>query len=653
MVDLDRRLEPFENIDSYPEPPKKRGGGKFGLWVGLVFLLFVLATSTAMIFSQSLMPDWLYRSLPFVPHRLESIILKVGDRTLVCKSGEVCSFRPVDKVLIQAVTTDGAMNLGLEFHSPDFDPKSIMTEAHSFSELFPQLDFDRQRDFVVEVFWLRWSIGKVPLVVKWSVQDWLERARAAESLEKKEYFLSKALENTPDHVLIRNQLANIFIQQKKYSKAAEQYEMLLQQGQNTRLFMERLAKAYALGGNKDKAVEAYVELVTRFQEKGYIKEWLDYMKKSMSTKEIAKVARAYGDRLPETARSALLVLVSDMCASVKDWDCVAEYSEKALKSSAKSPVLAYNVGAALFQKKDYDKASEYLKKYLFDHPNDVEAHKMLALCYENLGQWAAAEEIYQKMVNSGHGTEDIIARWINTIQKTNNKAKLLAAYQKLSQLRPKDPTLWYNIGVLYKENGNQEESRKAFEKVVQLKPNDVNTWKYLREIYRSSKNASGEREVVKKLMSLEPNVESHYNDFFALSNKDKDYDDVVKALNTCINNNPKSVNCYNNLLYMYLKQKKEKEAAQVLEKLVELQPGKPELLLQAAKLLYNQKEYAKASDFLKRYLDKKPDDETAQDLYLEIRKKLAMQGPRNETGSSNKTTPAKQKNHPENTQKRK
>ena len=445
-------------------------------------------------------------------------------------------------------------------------------------------------------------------------------------------------------MLVRNQLANVFVQQKKYSKAAEQYEILIQQGQKCKVFMERLARAYALSGNKQKAVEAYVELINQFQDKGYIREWLDYMRKSMGTREIVRVAETYGQKLPENARSALLVFVSDVCASAKDWDCVAEYSEKALKSPAKSPTIAYNAAVALFQKKDYSRASEYLKKYLANHPDDVDAQKMLALCYENLGQWGAAEETYQKIINSGHGSEDIIARWINAINKSNDKDKLLIAYQKLAQLKPQDPTVWYNLGVLHKKEGRQEEARKAFEKVVQLKPNDVNTWKYLRELYRASKNAAGEREVVKRLMTLEPNVESHYNDFFALSNKDKDYDEVVKALNACVNNNPKSVACYNNLLYMYLKRKKEKEAVHVLEKLIELQPGKPELLLQAAKLLYNQKEYAKAADFLKRYLDKKPEDETAQDLYLEIRKKASAQGQDSSSKQTSKqTTPAKHK----------
>ena len=649
MVDLYRDLEPFDekDIGSPPEPPKKRPN-RLGLWLVIVFLIVILPISIAMIFSQSLMPDWLYRSLPGVPHRLESLTFKVGDRLLVCKPSEACSLRPVDKLLLKAVNTDGLINVGLEIHSPDFDPKSITVEPRSFSELFPQLDFDTPREFTVEAFWLRWPIGKVSIRVRWTVQDWLESARVAESMEKKEYFLSKALEDSPNHVLVRNQLANVFVQQKKYSKAAEQYEILIQQGQKCKVFMERLARTYALSGNKQKAVEAYVELINQFQDKGYIREWLDYMRKSMGTREIVKVAETYGQKLPENARSALLVFVSDVCASAKDWDCVAEYSEKALKSPAKSPIIAYNAAVALFQKKDYGRASEYLKKYLANHPDDVDAQKMLALCYENLGQWGAAEETYQKIINSGHGSEDIIARWINAINKSNDKDKLLIAYQKLAQLKPQDPTVWYNLGVLHKKEGRQEEARKAFEKVVQLKPNDVNTWKYLRELYRASKNAAGEREVVKRLMTFEPNVESHYNDFFALSNKDKDYDEVVKALNACVNNNPKSVACYNNLLYMYLKRKKEKEAVHVLEKLIELQPGKPELLLQAAKLLYNQKEYAKAADFLKRYLDKKPEDETAQDLYLEIRKKASAQGQDSSSKQTSKqTTPAKHKDQPQ------
>lgn len=622
MVDLDRYPDSFDDMGT-PMPPHKPKG-RLWLWLGIYVALVIIAISTTMIFSQSLLPDWMYRGIPFVPHRLESITLGVNDQNVICKAGESCQVRPPDKVILKAVNTDGAISLGIELHSPDFDPRSIRGEARSFTEIFPQLDFDKPREFTIEVFWLRWNLGKVTVIAKWTAQDWLERARAADSLEKKEYCLERALYEGWDNVLIRNQLANVLLQQKKYSKAAEQYEILLQ-GQRLRIFMERLARSYVLSGNKQKAVESYVELINHYPERGYVKEWLDYLRKSMSTKEITRVAETYGQKIPETARSALLVFVSDVCASAKDWDCVAEYSEKALKSPAKSPTLAYNAAAALFQKKDYGKASEYLKRYLTDHPNDLEAQKMLALCYENLKQWNDAEAVYRKMVEGGHSSEDIVSRWIDVIGKSNDKGKLVVAYQKLAQLKPQDPTIWYNLGVLQSKEGKRDEARKAFERVAQLKPNDVNTLKYLRSIYHETKNTAGEKDVLKKLMSIEPNVEAHYNDFFALSNKDKDYDEVVSVLNACVDKIPKSVTCYNNLLFMYLKRKKEKEAAHVLEKLIELQTGKPELLLQAAKLYYNLKDYAKAADLLKKYLDKKPDDETAQDLYLEIRKKAAMQ----------------------------
>lgn len=621
MVDFNRN---YNDLDETNLPPSyHRPGKSIKFWLIISILIVVIGISTGMIFSQSLMPDWLYRALPFVPHRLDSIVFALNEQNLVCKSAELCSIRPTDKILLKAVNTDGAISLGIELHSPDFDPKDIATEPRAFTQLFPQLDFDKAREFSIEVFWLRWSIGKVTLLVKWTVQDWLERARAADSLEKKEYFLSRALEESPDNVLVRNQLAVVLLQQKKYSKAAEQYETILQT-QPVRIFRERLARCYALSGNKQKAIESYVELISRFPEKGYIKEWLDYMRKSMGTREIVRVAENYGQKLPEQVKSALFVFVSDVCAGAKDWDCVAEYSERALRTPAKSPTLAYNAAAALFQKKDYGKAVEYLKKYLSDHPNDMDAYRMLAVSYENLKQWNEAEAVYRKMIEGGHTSEDILSRWIEVIGKINDRGKLISAYQKLAQLKPKDPTVWYNLGVLQIKEGKKEDAQKAFEKVVSIKPNDVNSLKYLRSIYHESKNAQAEKEVIKKLINLEPNVESHYNDFFALSNKDKDYNEVVDVLNTCISKNPKALSCYNNLLYMYLKRKREKEATGVLEKIIELQPGKPELLLQAAKLYYNQKEYTKAADLLKRYLDKKPDDETAQDLYLEIRKKATV-----------------------------
>ncbi len=602
----------------YTKP--KKNTKKLALWLGIILGGTLFLLSLNFIFYQTIIPGWLFRILPFVPHNFTSLDVKANEEIITCKNNETCFVRPSDKIIILSVRTDGLISSGLKLASPEIDIRVITTNQKSPMELMPQADFDESKSITIEVFWFRWKLGKTTITAKWTLKDWLERAQITELPEKKVYFLRKALQENPEHVLARNQLAGFLYTLKKYEEASQHYEIILQKG-FSRIIMERLTKSYMMAGNKTKAIEGYVELIKRYPTGGYLKEWFNYLRKNMGPGEIIKVVGTYGQSFPDSLKPTLWIFISDVCSDAKNWDCVAEYSERALKSSAGTPTLAYNTAVAYYQKKDYQKAIDYFKKYLSTNPNDFEAQKMIAICYENLKDWNQAEEIYRKMVENGHTSEEIINKWLEMAERTNSPPKIINVYQKLVQLKPNNATLWYNLGVLYTKQGQKEEAKKSFEKAMQINPNDTSTLKSLRSLYKASKDTDKERDILLKLMKIEPTVESHYIDFYNLSDKTKNIGEVTKVLKTCIEKIPKATSCYDNLLFILLKNKKEKEAVEVLEKLIELKPDKPELLLQAAKLYYNQKNYDKALAKLKAYLDKNPTDENTQDLYIEIRKK--------------------------------
>ena len=47
------------------------------------------------------------------------------------------------------------------------------------------------------------------------------------------------------------------------------------------------------------------------------------------------------------------------------------------------------------------------------------------------------------------------------------------------QENPKNPTAWYNLGLLYKNSGDVEKAIEAFRRVTEIDANDADTWYFL------------------------------------------------------------------------------------------------------------------------------------------------------------------------------
>ena len=68
--------------------------------------------------------------------------------------------------------------------------------------------------------------------------------------------------------------------------------------------------------------------------------------------------------------------------------------EKAWEINPKDPDVNYNLGAAWFSLKDYQRAVFYLFAALKLRPEDTQAHELIAKAYYNLGQYEKAKESF-------------------------------------------------------------------------------------------------------------------------------------------------------------------------------------------------------------------------------------------------------------------
>ncbi len=587
----------------------------------LITCFLLICLLSCLFFFQIISIDQVYKHTPAVPHKLQSLTFNVNNTRLVtCSSGNVCVLSPADRVIITSIKTDGVINLGIKLYSTLFDIHKIEKEPLSFLDLCPQLSFEEPQIIEISAIWLRWNLGTIKMTIKWPARHWIDRATLTKDIKKREYFLLKALKEDPNHPIARVKLAETYFKAGNFSEAAKEYEKIIVHGPSKQI-LNKIIECYKRLGHKRKVVDTYIRAINLFHDASYVKDLIIYLKASYQPRKIKAVLEKRIDKLPDDLKPNFWLFLTDVCTQIKDWKCVVKYSEKARKKISLGPTIEYNLAVAYFQKKDYNKALTHLATYLRTNPDDIDALRLKANCYEKLQKWNMAEKVYFRLVQK-RPSDEFIAAWIKSIQIQNNTDRMLQAYKYLTKIKPNDWIGWYNLGILHYKEGNLDKAISELNHALELKPDNAEIIKYIVKIYHDQKKPEEELKALEKLISLEPNNILHYESYFNVANEAKKILNLENIMNQCVQNNPEEPKCYDMLLFTLLKHKKKKEAAKILQKLISLKPNNLDLILQLAKLNYDTRNYDEALENLRKYLEAKPDDTKAKNLYLQVRLKL-------------------------------
>ncbi len=574
-----------------------------------------------LFFFQIISIDQVYKHAPVVPHEFQSLVLSVnGNRVITCSNSNSCVLSPADRILIASVKTDGVINLGIKLYSALFDVHKIEKESLSFLDLCPQLSFEEPQTIEISAMWLRWNLGTIKLTIKWPARYWINKATLTKDIKRREYFLLKALKENPDHPIARAKLAETYFSAGNFAEAVEEYERIIVHGPS-RQILNRIIECYKKLGNKGKVVDSYIKAINLLHDADYVKGLISYLRVSYRPRGIKTILERRINSLPEDLKPNFWLFLTDVCTQIKDWECVTKYSEKARKKITIGPIIEYNLAVAYFQKKGYSKALSHLATYLKARPNDIDALKLKAECYEKLQKWSEAEKIYFQIIQKKPLNEFITA-WIKTIKLQNNRDKILQAYEYLTKIKPNSWIGWYNLGILHYKEGNVDKAISELNRALKLKPDGVEILKYLVKIYHEKKETGKELETLEKLILLEPGNIRHYESYFNVARKSEKTSNLENVMNRCVQNNPEEPKCYDMLLFALLKHGKKKEAVKVLQKLVSLEPDNFDLVFQLARLNYDIRNYSEALENLRKYLKVKPDDTKAKNLYLQVRLRL-------------------------------
>ncbi|MCX7784643.1 MAG: tetratricopeptide repeat protein [candidate division WOR-3 bacterium] len=167
--------------------------------------------------------------------------------------------------------------------------------------------------------------------------------------------------------------------------------------------------------------------------------------------------------------------------------------------------------------KDYDNAIPYLEKVIAIKPDLIEAYNNLANCYYQNGKLEQAQKIYSRLLIRQPDYFEGVFGLGNVYFQLKQYAQALHYFEKAlritmhNQLEPQEKesqlirTL-YNLAQTYYELGEIETSIKTYKEILKLKPDHASAWYNLGIIYRDQGETKQAIECIARAIRINPNL---------------------------------------------------------------------------------------------------------------------------------------------------
>ncbi len=300
------------------------------------------------------------------------------------------------------------------------------------------------------------------------------------------------------------------------------------------------AKAVSSTGNIDESVKTIQDLINFENKIGkpkYTKEVkpiLDNLIKNLREKGIKEyqggkwalakntLAKVYDLSKNDTS---FLQYAGGAALKDKDYDLAAKYFQKLIDLDYKG--IATNYTAVNVETKNRENlgnkinmdAMVKLGKYTDPKVETVgpvtgSLYNNLANAYLGKKELDKAKEIVVKGRSYDKGNINLILTQASIEYELGNKSEFANLMKEVLELRPNDPSLYFNIGVVSADQGKIEEAIKSYKKAIELKPDYSDAWlnlayaeiagdeKFVKELDANSNNFDKYDEIQAKRMDM-------------------------------------------------------------------------------------------------------------------------------------------------------
>uniref|UniRef100_A0A8C5WTF6 Protein O-mannosyl-transferase TMTC3 n=1 Tax=Laticauda laticaudata TaxID=8630 RepID=A0A8C5WTF6_LATLA len=340
---------------------------------------------------------------------------------------------------------------------------------------------------------------------------------------------------------------------------------------------------------------------------------------------------------------SLVLFIHALKTLQRNWDWESEYTlfMSALKVNKNNAKLWNNVGHALENEKNFERALRFFIQATQVQPDDIGAHMNVGRTYKNLNRTREAEEsylvakslmpqiipgkkyaarvapnhlnVYINLANLIRANEsrleeadqlyrqaismrpDFKQAYISRgelLLKMNKPLQAKEAYLMALELDRSNADLWYNLAIVYIELKDPSEALKNFNQALELNPNHKLALFNSALLMQESGEASLRPEAKKRLLSYIKEESQDANGYFnlgMLAMDDKKDDEAEMWMKKAIKLLPGFRSALFNLALLYSQTAKELKALPVLEELLRYYPDHTKGLILKGDILMNQK----------------------------------------------------------------
>ena len=170
----------------------------------------------------------------------------------------------------------------------------------------------------------------------------------------------------------------------------------------------------------------------------------------------------------------------------------------------------------------------------------------------------------------------IIKETFNLAVKNHQEDKTDIAQDLYNQVLKIDPNYinaHNNLGVIFKELGENQKAKECFEKAIEIDPNYAEAINNLGVIFKKLGQNQKAKECSEKAIEIDPNyANAHYN-LGTIFKELGEYQKAIGCYEKAIEISPNFVNAHHNLISILIKQSKFKEVELTYQKAIELIPN--------------------------------------------------------------------------------
>lgn len=346
-----------------------------------------------------------------------------------------------------------------------------------------------------------------------------------------------SLEKDANFVAARFELADAYLNSGSFARAEKEFQKILHQ--------------------KPSEVEAQLKLATV------------YIQQRQPEKALLELDN-YHSSNPETAESAVLYGLAHGASG--DLSSAESFFNKALQLDGKSTDARLNLGKVALQKKNFDKARDYLRDLLTIDNKDLRAYYLLANIESRTGQREAALNVYQELL--AVDSKQLEALYMSGILQMD-LGDMVAAEQTVSKLSatfPKQPAANRLKGMLLYRQGKFEEAVVPLQSALKTEQHPLSFF-FLGLTYFSLEQYEQALSQFQKSLDITPDFERARLLVAMTLLKQKRIDDAVLEVKRVLEKNPDNAYAHNILGSSYLATGKYDEGMEELQIATDLNPS--------------------------------------------------------------------------------